>query len=220
MRLATLGVSLFIGVFSACVPKNEVADGPTCKATTADVAMDEVTPIGVVPADVTAAVPATEDTVFSYSDGTDSDLALTFTPGTTARFVDLEPDYPDTGTTTAIGIICDDYVAIDATFTVTTADGVFAEALSAEIQATQAGMPGLRAPLALTAMGGSFDIGDYTDATDWDDASASVGVGFVGDGTTRGDVTGRVSGSDPCSGDECSAWATNFSVGIWGATTE
>lgn len=213
-----LGSFVGLAAVSGCVPKNETADGPTCKATTTDVAMDAATPIGVVPADVLTAVPAAEDTVFSYTDGTTSDLALTFTPGTTARFVDLEPDYPDTGETTAIGIICDDYVAIDADFTFTTADGVFAESLSGEIQATAEGMPGVGAQLDLAAMGGSFVIGDYTTTTGWDDASASVSVGFVGDGTTRGDVTGQVSGSDPCTDDPCTAWAENVPVGVWGAS--
>ena len=210
-----------LSLVTACIPKDEEANGPTCEGTTTEVALDAATPIGVVPADVLAQVPASEDTTLTYADATSTDLTLTFTPGATARFVDLEAVYPEGGETTAIGIVCDDYVAIDTDFTFTSTDGVFAEALAAELQATADAAPSLSVPLDLATMGGTFDIDDYTDTTDYNDSSAWITALLNGDGTTHGGVDGQVSGEEPCEdGDACTAWAENVSVGSWGATEE
>lgn len=212
MRPATL---LLLTPLFACTPRP--ADGPYCAQTVTDVALDEVTPIGVDAATVLADLPMTEDATLVYADATRTALALSYTPGGTARFVDQEAVYPEGGTTIDIAVICDDYVAVDVNMGLTTDDGVFAEALSTVLQAGEDGIGHIGQELDLGHLGGSFDIADYTTASDWTDASAWVDVTLNGDATTSGVISGQISGEDPCDpGDTCSAWAQNVNVGTWG----
>lgn len=206
---------LLLAPLLGCTPK--AADGPTCSKTVTDVSMDEVTAIGVAAATVVADLPATEDATLVYADSARTPLALQYTPGESARFVDQEAVYPEGGAQTDIGIICDDYVAFDVDMTLTSDDGVFAESFTSEVQAGADATGHIWQELDLLAMGGSFDIADYTTASDWTDASAWVQATLDGDGTTSGVISGQVSGEDPCdSGDTCSAWAENVDVGTWG----
>lgn len=206
---------LLLAPLFGCTPKP--ADGPYCAQTVTDVALDEVTPIGVDAATVLADLPTTEDATLVYADATRTALALHYAPGDTARFVDQEAVYPEGGTTIDIAVICDDYVAVDVNMDLTTDDGVFAETLGTEIQAGEDGIGHIFQELDLDHMGGSFDIADYTTTSDWTDASAWVEATLDGDGTTSGIISGQVSGEDPCdSGDTCTAWAQNVDVGTWG----
>lgn len=205
----------FLAPLLGCAPKP--ADGPYCAQTVTDVALGEVTPIGVDAATVLADLPAAEDATLVYADAATTALALRYTPGDTARFVDQEAVYPEGGTTIDIAVICEDYVAVDVEMGLTTDDGVFAESLATELQAGEDGVGHIRQELDLGNLGGSFDISAWTTASDWTDASGWVEATLDGDGTTRGVVSGQVSGEDPCeSGDECTAWAQNVEVGTWG----
>lgn len=205
----------------ACQGDNKEASTPSCIATETDVALDEVSPLGFAPAEMLAQVPASDAAEFTYADASSTTLSLGFAPGTTATFVDLEADYPDTGEVIDIGVICDDYVAVDVDLDFQTDDGVFDEALSSELHAGADLVVTLHVDLDLAAMGGTFDIGDYTTETDWDDARAGIDVAFTDGGPTSGIVAGDVSGQDECAdGDQCSAWSSMVEVGTWGDAGE
>jgi hypothetical protein len=195
-------------------------EGPHCAETRTPLQLDEASPIGVVPADVLARVPAEESSPLAYENGEATELSLAFSPATSAEFVDLEAVYPEGGETIDIAVICDDYVAIATDLAFVTADGRFDEDLSGEIQASAESLGAMWIEFALDAMNGSFDIADFTDVTDYDDARLHAAIAFHDGAPTSGEIAGDVSGEDECTGDECSAWDVGVPVGTWGATPE
>lgn len=213
MRLIVLFVML-----AAC-GRRDGLEVPTCEGTPVAIALDEVTPIGVTAAEVIARIPTHQDADFTYADTTSTTIALDFTVGTSATFTDLEAVYPE-GNTTDIGILCDDVITVPVALAFATADGVFDEALSREVNATEEDPGSLRSELELDALGGTFVIDDYTDITDYDEARLFLEVNLHDDAVTTGAINGDVSGEDPCDGDTCSAWDAAVDVGAWGAAAE
>ena len=193
--------------------------GPTCEGTAVPVALDEVTAIGVVPADLIKRIPTHQDADFVYANADTTTIALDFTVGDEATFTDQTAVYPE-GTTIDIGIICDDFVAINVDFTFATADGVFDEAVSTQATVTEGTLGQIGAPLDLAALGGTFVIDDYTDGTAYDDARLRIALQLHDDGFTTGEINGDISGQEACADAECSAWDMAVDVGSYGPGLE
>lgn len=218
MRLFPAAFAL--ALLSACPVDNKGETGPYCEDTKTDIALDEVTPIGITAADVIADAAAEETAVFTYVDDATTDLTLGFVAGTGARFVDSEAVYPETdGPQPAIAVICDDRIEVDGTFSFATADGAFAESFSSVLNAT-AERTYISQALDLDGLAGTFDLVPFVDAEDYDALEAWIDVVFT-DGVSAGAVNGQASGEDECAdADECTAWATNVEVGTWGPASE
>jgi hypothetical protein len=192
---------------------------PSCAETRTALPLDEVTALGFSAEQLLARLPAAEAVVFTYEDGATTDADPAFAPDGAASWVDSEAVYPE-GTSPAIGVICDDYVEVQVSWTFATVDGVFDEVFDSPLRATTLEAAGLSGELDLGQPGGTFAIDDYTDETGYDEARASVRV-VVGDGSTSGVVEGQVSGGGDCEdGEVCTAWAATVAVGSWGTAEE
>jgi hypothetical protein len=210
-------LSLAALLLPACVFEKAADEGPYCEDQPSDVALEDATDLGFSAADVLAGIPAEEAVVFTYADGSATELSLAFTPAGTARFVTSEAVYPDSGgESPAIGVVCDDRVELDGRLSFHTADGAFAELLDVVVAAT-AERVFVNEELALDALFGTFDITPFVQSTDYDALKAWLDISFA-DGASAGAVSGQASGEDECeAGDACSAWAENVAVGSWPA---
>ena len=187
---------------------------PYCAETATLVAFDEVTPLGTSAADVLAGIPASEQASFAYTNGASaSALDVAFTAGAEARFVDSEAVYPEGGEQIDIAVICEDRIEIDGVLAFSTADGVFAEALDVVLTSSAEGT-GIFESLDLENMGGTFDIMDYSTATDVTDLGAWISISFA-DGQSEGVVEGQATTEEACDGDECSVSAESIMAGGW-----
>jgi hypothetical protein len=200
---------------AGCDPKGS-DEGPRCEESAREVAMEEPTELGFSPAQLAARLPQTEQTTLSWADDTQTELALAFRPADSARFVDSEAVYPD-GEQPAIAVICEDRVEVDVSWDFVTADGTFDESFDTPLRASTLETASLSVQLDLDALGGTFDLDDWTEETEYDEARAWTDV-QVGEQVTSGEVSGQISGSEECNeGQTCSAWAQQVPVGTWGS---
>lgn len=210
-------------VLVGCAGKTKgdtVGEGSSCDETRAPLALDEVSPLGFSAAELLARLPASETVPLTYSDASVTELTLTYAPAASAEFVDLEPKPSDGSIETLMYAVCEDLVEVGVDVTLSTADGLFDEALEAPLRAMALDTASMRAELPLDAMGGTFSIDAFTDETAYTDASAWALI-VLGDGATTGDLHGQVSGGGDCEeGEVCTAWAADVPIGTWGAAAE
>lgn len=88
----------------ACDPTKTPLLYPSCVETPAELGRDEQSPLGFAPADMLSLAEGAFATPFDWVNRPDSALSLTVTDQGTARYVEAEAHYPDSGTAPAIGI--------------------------------------------------------------------------------------------------------------------
>lgn len=199
----------------------EDLDGPHCEDTPTAVALDEVTDLGFTAQALLDLATGAHDETFRWArDGSTTPLALAVTYGAgEARFVDSEPVYPEGGEQPAIGVICDDRVEVDVTVSFATDDGAFTEVLDLALTAVAGDRVEMVESLDPDGLVGTYDMSvDITEPT-YDARSLWLRGAFTAEGAS-GEVSGQVSGEDECSGDTCSAWASEVAVGTWGPVPE
>jgi len=189
---------------------------PYCEETVTDLALDDATELGFAPSALVELADGAHTATMTWADGTHSEATLTVALQTTARFVDLEPVYPTTGTVPDIAVICEDYVAIDGTLDLTTDDGRLAESLSLTFQSATGLEVTARSELDPAGLSGSLVFDDFVRSTDYDERSMWVDALFDATGS-HGRVEGQVTGGDDCQdGDVCTQWAEVVDLGSWG----
>ena len=199
----------------ACTDDAESDLSPACDETATELALDEESPLGFTAQSLLDTLPISSTHPFDYDNGDSTSITLAVTPSDSATYVDSEPAENESGND--IYVICEDRLEVAAGVYFDTYDGVFQENVSVALVLTDGRIDGLAA-LDLGAMGGSFDIDDFTEEQDWDEARASIEFQYV-DGSGSGRIYGDVSGEDDCEDDDnCSAWDALVPVGSWDGT--
>lgn len=210
-----------------------VAESWACEEAPTVVAPSDITALGFSGADVLAVADAARSSSFVYSADAHSTLLsldATYTDGE-IRYIQSDEPVGETGMSYAgegdadvaepypESDPCPDRVEVDVSLSFATEDGVFAEVFELALRASQLDQVSFAQDLDLSAMGGSFNIDDYSTAVDYDERNVGVSGSFGPDGATSGQVSGQASGSEECPEDEpCTAWAEIIEVGTWGAT--
>jgi hypothetical protein len=92
-------------------------------------------------------------------DSESTTVTVTIESAGTAAFVDLEPaERTGSGPAIDLGFSCEDFVRVDVTVTVTTADGAFDETLDGRLVARSDSQVSLSLPLDLEALNGDFEV--------------------------------------------------------------
>lgn len=204
--LAPLG-AFVIGCSPVDADKAEPAYG-ACTPAPSPLAVTETAPNGQVPASLLASVPATLSVPFLYEGGATTGIALTFDPaGATARWVDMVEDAPGEGPSATIA--CLDVLEIDLPLTLTTEDGAFAFSGTLTFVAAEDGSLEATTRLPTASMSGSYDWSAHGDETT-DTIEAELNVHLLADGTSEGEVSAFLTGSD---GE--TAWAGMDAIGGW-----
>ncbi len=201
-------------------------DGGSCEETAKPLALDEASAIGVTAEQILAFAEGTHEATLTYLPDSWSATAVALTPEGesttvtvvieaqgTAAFIDSEPveRRADGGPMIAmdLGTPCQDYVAIDVSVRLTTADGALDETLDGKLVAYGESQAKLSLPLELDALGGSFAV-EVLEPEGGETVQTSVDVTF-GTGVFVGDFGGVIELID---GDATQAGLVTY--GSWG----
>lgn len=174
------------------------------------VGLDEVSPLGVSPAELLAVAEGRHLAGLSWAAGGETELELDVDPGAAIAWVDYE--YESDGSM-AIEIGCADALEIDADLGFVTADGGFAEAFATTLQAVDATGLSWSASLGLDDVAGSYDAAEI----DQERYNDGVDLHFSGSFTeagSSGTVDGQGMGHEG-EGDDGIAFAEAFEVASW-----
>jgi hypothetical protein len=222
MRL-TVVLVVVTALFPACDwPYLSEGDGPHCEDTVLGLSMDEEAPLGFAPAVVVelAISPSPWAETLTWADGEPTELTLDLSNPQGARFLDSSAVYPDGSEASAIGLVCEDRVALDATLSFETADGELDEVWTVTLESRDGDEATFFEQVDPFALRGSYDVAAHIEEPDWDEVTMFVSGVFDAEGTT-GDVRGQVTGEDECTGDgPCAAWAMDLPVGTWGTARD
>lgn len=190
-------------------------EGPWCEVTRTVVPLEQPAPNGIVPVDLLGWAELPVADTLRWSTGGDTPLHLQATHTAEAEWVDQEAVYPE-GETAAIGIVCEDYLAIPASLAFSTDDGAFADTFSTELTVSEPDRARFSIDLVAAALAGTFDPtewpeGEYDRLTMRAEGDLS-GAGSVG--LIHGSAT-RDLGCDPDG--VCSAASEDVDVAAWGA---
>ena len=164
-----------------------------CVSTESDAPGDASLPaFGASPMEVFAGLKTAQSGGGNYAEG---GPAVTVSAAVealgTATFVDQEPN-PDRGDTGGIEPVfdgCEDFLRIDATLTLTTDDGAFAETMAGTVQVYVAGMTPVGSfSMAAADRAGAWSDPDYQPA-DWDTLELQVDLGMEAGVGTNGVLT-------------------------------
>ncbi len=195
----------------------DLADGPYCEETATLVSLEELTELGFSGADLLALAEGSfEQTLTWTEDGSSTALTVDVVHADgEVRYVASTAVYPDDGGTTIdIGVECEDYVEVDVTIDITTADGELAESLETSIASFYGTEVRARESLAPEDIQGSYE---YTgmDPSEYDELDLDLSVELDEAGCS-GEMTVTTQGcDDDCDGNECTCWASNDVVAIW-----
>ncbi len=174
--------------------------------TETELANDETSPLGFTPQDMLDVLPANEVGTLVWTVGDNTEYTLTVTPSGAARYTELILETTGSGgIEPAMG--CEPYVAVDATVTLSTADGLLDETWTGEVRQ---GSFGASFTGDLDAVSGTLDLWSFVDdPTQYDDIRGWIDISFDSAGS-HGQIHGQASGED---GDV--AFAENVDIGSW-----
>lgn len=213
MPRALVALSLLaLPTLAACSDKGDEAWSPHCDSTESPLALDEESLLGFSGQDVLDAVGGDHSLVFSYDRGGSTPLSLDLdTSGATATSVHLFEAEPPDGVTeyATIGVVCEDYLAVEVGVDFATEDGAFDEPFATVLRAWEATSATFSHEWEDVAeVQGSFDFSTLASG-DADASSASL-YGTLTDQGSSGELTYQEEGED-----EDTAWASNVPVGSW-----
>lgn len=194
--------------------------GPACEETAIDLALDAETGLGFTAQDVLDLAQGSHTETFHpmTDDAPESQVTVVAAWTTGAvHLIESEAVYPDSGTHSAIGVVCEDRVEVVVDVTLDTDDGQLAEAWSLKLRATVPEQ--VIASVSVSEFAGTVDLWDFADP-DADTVSGAVSLRWSPSGS-HGEVGGQATGEDDCeTGDPCSAWAQSFQIGWWSVDDE
>jgi hypothetical protein len=171
---------------------------PYCEDTESPMALDDESSFGLTGQAFLDAIPGQLDGSAEFAGGASAGLQVTVTvDADSLRSVASVAVYPDTGgESPAIAVICPARVEVDAQMQLVSDDGQLAETLTVVLSSsdpselgTELGEVSFWADLDPDALGGTLDIGDFTDLSEWDTVSMSV-YGAILEGRLTGEVSG------------------------------
>ncbi len=194
-----------------------LSEGPSCEATETEVTLDEVTALGFAAQAIVDLADGEHLSTMVWQDDGSSGLTVTATLEGRVLFVDEEAVYPTgSGEAPAIGVVCEDYVAIEGTLRVATADGLLDETMDVTFRSMSGLVVDAGGALDPDDLTGSLVFDDFHEEVDYDARSMLLNARFDSEGTS-GEVAGSVQGTGDCEDDEeCTAWAAVFAFGAWG----
>ncbi|TNE91088.1 MAG: hypothetical protein EP330_06470 [Deltaproteobacteria bacterium] len=170
--------------------------------TTADLAVDETSPLGFTPQALLDLAEGSHTETFAFEQGGSVGVTVTFTASGQARFEERE--YQDDGSGMEMAMDCEDAVVVPGTVTVVTDDGAVDESFDVELEASSADLASWFGEVA--SLHGSFQI----DESPYDE------VRYFGMGTFDADGSaGELSGQGESVDGEVAS-ATNLPIGAWG----
>ena len=201
--------------------KTGLSEGPSCEATETEVALDEVTALGFAAQAIVDLADGEHLSTMVWQDDSSTGVTVTATLGGRVLFVDEEAVYPTgSGEAPAIGVVCEDHVAIEGTLRVVTADGLLDETMDVTFQSWDGSRVDAGGALDPDELNGSLVFDDFHEEVDYDARSMLLNARFDSEGTS-GEVAGSVQGTGDCEdGEECTAWAAIFAFGAWSSEGE
>lgn len=196
--------------------------GANCDLDETALEADEVSPLGFSGADIlafaegthTSQVTWTTEGITHAGSGQTTDLTVVIAAkdGGEVRFVEATEKPPEEGDTGNLlaeidqGDVCPDFLAIDVTVTLTTADGLFDETFDAELIALTKYGASIRGDLDPASLGGSFELSSEGTLTHlWVNMNVSSWAfgGTFGAGVDLGEVAmggqmGQWGDANPC----------------------
>jgi hypothetical protein len=153
---------------------------PYCDETSTSIAPTDDTALGVPGSAVIDPLPESATGTIVWAADAESELAWGVAVGTeTLRFVEAEAVYPSCeGDVPSIGVECPDYIAVEGTLTLTSADGMLDAALpltfSLDEYSVSEGALSFSAQLEEADLGSGFVLADHVDTSAYDEVSLSV----------------------------------------------
>ena len=178
--------------------------------TETELANDETSPMGFTPQEMFDVIEVNETATLVWNGLDNTEYTLAVVTSGAATYTTLVIESTGTGSQPAIepALGCDSYVAIDATVTLSTADGLLNETWTGEIR--RGSISGASFTGDLDSMVGTLDLWAFVDdPTTYYDIRGWVDITFDELGS-HGTVRGQASGED---GDV--AFASNVDVGSW-----
>ena len=178
--------------------------------TETDLGNDETSPLGFTPQEMFDLIEVDETATLVWNGLDDTEYTLTVVTSGVATYTELVIESTGTGAQPAIepALGCDPYVAVDATVTLSTVDGLLNETWTGEIR--RGSFSGASFTGDLDSLVGTLDLWAFVDdPTRYDDLRGWVDIAFDDLGS-HGNIRGQASGED---GDI--AFATSVDVGSW-----
>lgn len=204
----------------ACDPKGAMDEGPYCEGTRSPLALDEAAPNGVVPAAVLAWAETPYADTLTWASGGTTPLSLQATHTDAAEWVDEETVYPEGGgAQPAIGIECEDWLAVPVDLDLATDDGAFADRWATELVIASEDAAAFAVDLMAVALAGTFEPADWPEG-EYDRLDLSV-TGTLTAAGSSGTIGGSAIHDEGCEPDgTCSASAQEVRVATWGPASE
>lgn len=222
MRTNTLASACVLACFAlltACESgdSNQLADVGECEETVTAVDLDEETDLGLSAQDLLDAAEGTwtDELVYLFEEATTELTFVVSYDGGEASYVTSEYVSSDDAD---IAPDCEDYVEVEVSVSLETADGRFAESWTDTVVGYADADPVLWNRFDPASLGGTFDPSEVTDE-DYDEAEVFVTSTFA-DGSCSGEIVLQVSGAEEIGaeesgGEEGVAWASNYDVAGW-----
>lgn len=153
---------------------------PYCEETISSIDVTADTALGVTGAAVVDPLPASAEGDIAWAIDAESILSWGVTLGTeTLRFVEAEAVYPlCEGDTPSIAADCPDYIAVDGTLALSSADGMLDAALpltfSLDEYTVSEGAVSFSAAVEEADLGSGFVLADHVDVAAYDEVSMSI----------------------------------------------
>ncbi len=189
---------------------------PYCESTETVLDAEDVSPLGFSAKDLLTAVGDEVLADLYWIDGGSTVLRLGLAPTGSVTFVDLEVAEPpdDAGAIADIGVVCDDYLAVGATMSLISDDGLLSDGFAVELTATTAASAGI----AVRAERADFDNPEIFDPAlgeEYDEEHVSIYGSVSAGGNSQGEIALITSGVD---GE--TAWQSSTTVASWEADGE
>ncbi len=148
---------------------------------------DEASPIDTTPREALAVAAGTHTVDLAWTVGGSTPLTLVVSEGGEPAWVESVAVYPDSGTSPAIGVVCEPHLALPVSVDFSTADGAFAESWSVTMAWPQAdssegvSFSVIEAPEAVV---GTWepDAASVPDLASYDSVEVAFDGRFVGEG--------------------------------------
>jgi hypothetical protein len=175
---------------------------PYCDETSSSIAPTDDTALGVAGSAVIDPLPPTAEGDIVWASDAESALTWGVTVGAeTLRFVEAEAVYPTCeGDTPSIAVECPDYIAVEGTLALSSADGMLDAALpltfSLDEYSVSEGAVSFSAAVEEADLGSGFSLSDHVDLSAYDEVSMSIYGSVSASGELNATLSAQGTGDD------------------------
>lgn len=190
---------------------------PYCEETSTSISPTDETALGVVGAAVLDPLPASAEGDIVWAVDAESALSWGVTVGTeTLRFVEAEAVYPTCeGGSPSIAVECPDFIAVEGTLALSSADGMLDAALpltfSIDEYSVGDGAVSFSGAVDAADLGGGFVLADHVDVAAYDELSLHLYGSVSAAGQLDATLSAQGTGDDGAV-----AWAEIIEIAVMG----